>query len=89
MIYGTAFHPVQDFDAWKPVFDTDLNRATAAGVTFIKILRSVEKPNDVTIFFSVPSKEAFDAFAHNPVLAEKMKAAGVLAPPVFTFYTEA
>lgn len=89
MIYGIASHPVQDFETWKPIFDSDMDRAHANGITFIKLLRSVENPNDVNIFFSVPSKEAFDAFANNPILAEKMQAAGVLAPPVFRFFTEA
>lgn len=89
MVYVFGTHPVQDFDAWKPVFDSDQARATAAGFQLVHLLRGVENPNLVRIVFAVPSKEAFQAFASDPILAQKMKEAGVLAPPVFEFFTEA
>lgn len=89
MTYVFGNHPVQDFDAWKPVFDSDQARANAAGIHLVKLFRSLENPNSVSMLFTIPSKEAFQAFIHDPVLPELMKNAGVLAPPTFEFFTEA
>ncbi len=89
MIYVFGNHPVQDFDTWKPVFDSDQPRAKAADIHLVKLFRSLENPNHVSMLFTVPSKEAFVAFINNPALPELMQKAGVLAPPVFEFFTEA
>ena len=89
MIYAFGSHPVQDFDAWKPVFDSDQPRAEAAGIHCVKLFRSLDNPNEVNMLFSATSMEAFDAFVHNPILAGLMQKAGVLAPPTFRFFTEA
>lgn len=88
MIYVLVSHPIQDFDVWKPVFDSDQPRLNAAGARMVKLFRSLDNPNSVSILFSAPSKEVFDALVHDPVLPELMKKAGVLAPPTFAFFTE-
>lgn len=89
MIYAFVSHPVQNFEVWKPVFDSDKARATASGIQFINLLRGKENPNEVSIFCSAPSQEAFDAFFHDPILPELMKDAGVLAPPTVQIFTGA
>ncbi|MCC6462256.1 MAG: hypothetical protein IT260_17445 [Saprospiraceae bacterium] len=89
MIYILGNHPVRDFDTWKPYFDSDLARATAAGIHLIHLFRGLDDPNSVSILFSAPSKEAFLAFFNNPVLPELMQSAGVLAPPSIQYFTEA
>lgn len=89
MIYAFVTHPVQDFDTWKPVFDSDQPRANAAGIHLVHLFRSLDNPNNVSMLFTAPSAEALDAFMHNPVLAELMKKAGVLAPPTVELFNEA
>ena len=88
MIYVLLSHPVQDFDTWRPVFDSDQARAAAAGIRNVKLLRGLENPNEVSIFCSVPSKEALDSFVNDPTLPELMKKAGVLAPPTIQIFHE-
>ena len=89
MIYAFVSHPVQDYDTWKPVFDSDSARAQAAGIRFIKLLRGLENSNEVSIFCSAPSREEFESFFHNPILPELMKDAGVLAAPRVEIFQEA
>ena len=89
MIYALVSHPVQDFAAWKPFFYSDQARVNAAGMRLVKLFRSVDNPNNVSILFSAPSQEVFDAVLHDPVLPELMKQAGVLAPPTFQLFNEA
>ena len=89
MIYVFGNHPVQDFGTWKPFFDSDQPRAKAAGIHLVKLFRSLENPNDVSLLFTAPSKEVFLDFFNNPVLPELKKSAGVLAPPTVQFLTEA
>ncbi len=89
MIHAIVSHPVQNYDVWKPVFDSDAARASAAGIRFVKLLRGLENPNLVTIICSAPSVEGFNAFFHDPILPELMKNAGVLAPPTVEVFTEA
>ena len=88
MIYVFGSHPVQDFATWKPIFDSDQPRAKAAGIILQKLFRGSENPNEVSMLFTVPSKEAFEQFIQEPTLGERMQQAGVLAPPVFEFYEE-
>lgn len=88
MIYAFGSHPVQNFDTWKPVFDSDQPRAEAAGIHCVKLFRSIDNPNEVNFLFTAASMEAFDQFIHDPVLPELMKSAGVLAPPSFRFFNE-
>lgn len=89
MIYAIVSHPVQDYSAWKPVFDSDAARCEAAGVKILNLLRGDENPNLVTIVASAPSKEAFHGFFSDPILGQKMQQAGVLAPPSVDLYQSA
>lgn len=89
MIYALVSHPVQNFEVWKPVFDSDLARASAAGIGFVKLFRGLENSNLVSILCTAPSLEGFNAFFHDPILPELMKNAGVLAPPTVEIFTEA
>lgn len=83
MIYIFGSHPVQDFNTWKPVFDSDQARATAAGVQLQQLFQDLDNPNNISMLFSAPSKEVFDRFCADPTLGQLMQQAGVLAPPVF------
>ena len=66
----TRIH-VNDYDAWKPMFDSDPPRARRSAKGH-RILRSVEDPNEV--FVQVEFASANDAKAAH----ERLLASGVL-----------
>lgn len=62
---------VDDYDVWKPMFDTDPAGVRKAA-TGHRILRSAQEPNEVFIQVSFPSSEE----AHSA--RERLLASGVL-----------
>jgi hypothetical protein len=62
---------VQDYEAWKPIFDADTPGARSAAKAH-RIMRSADDPNDLFIQVEFDSRE--DAVAAR----EKLLASGVL-----------
>ncbi len=79
-------HRVQDYDAWKKVFDAF--SPVKAGAKFHRVNRAVDDPNVVTVVCGWPAAAAAESFKTNPELAAKMKDAGVAGPPRFELYEE-
>ncbi len=49
-------HQVADYDAWRPIFDSDASNRAAAGVTDIAVLRDVADPNSIwTVYDADPA----------------------------------
>jgi len=63
---------VDDYDAWKPVFDEDPAGRAEAGATSYRISRAVDNPNEAFIRVDFPSVEQAKAFR------EKLLASGAL-----------
>jgi len=82
-------HKVQDYSAWRKIFDEDDDRRKEYGSTGVQILKSASDPNDLTVIIDWPSVEAAKAFAASDVLKEKMKDAGVVSQPEMMFLEEA
>ena len=61
-------HPVEDFDAWKKVYDTFASVQAEHGVHAHQVLRSIENPNDVIVTHTFDSTEAAKAFFAMPEL---------------------
>ncbi len=89
MIHVLVSHPVQDYAAWKPVFDSSLPMTKAAGINILNVFRGADNLNEVSVFCSAPSAEAFHQFFSNPQLGELMHQGGVLAPPVVQIFQAA
>ena len=89
MIYVLVSHPVQNFETWKPVFDSDQPRVKNAGLTLHNIFRSAENPNDVSILFSAANKAVIETCMQDPALPILMEKSGVLAHPTVQFFNEA
>src|SRR5262249_11786241 len=53
---------VDDYDAWKPMFDEDPAGRAEAGATSYKIARSVENPNEVFIRVEFPTVDQAKTF---------------------------
>jgi hypothetical protein len=63
---------VDDFDAWKPLFDEDPAGRAESGATSHKVSRAVDNPNEAFIRVEFPSVEQAKAFR------EKLLASGAL-----------
>ena len=63
---------VDDYDAWKPMFDEDPAGRVEAGATSYMISRAVDNPNEAFIRVDFPSVEAARAFR------ERLLASGAL-----------
>jgi hypothetical protein len=82
-------HKVADFDSWKPVYDSDLERRESLNIQEVNLFRGVEDPNSVSILFEVPSVDTMDQMMADPTMAEKMQEAGVLEQPTVTLLNKA
>ena len=82
-------HKVQDYSAWRPIFDEDDARRREYGSTGFQIFKSASDPNDLTVIMDYPSVDKAKAFATSDALKEKMKKAGVISQPEITFLLEA
>jgi hypothetical protein len=63
---------VDDFDAWKPMFDADPVDRAGAGATSHMVSRAVDNPNEGFVRVTFPSVEQAKAFR------EKLLASGAL-----------
>ncbi len=80
-------HRVKDYDAWKKVYAEHGKVRAQNGFKKSVVYRYVDDPNHMIIVFDVQDIEKAKAFASDPVLAEKMKEAGVIDEPKF-FYLD-
>jgi hypothetical protein len=73
-------HEVADYDAWRPIFDSDKPGREAAGVSEVAVLRDVDNPNSVWMVFE-GDPSIVEPMMSDPERGAKMQAAGVLGPP--------
>ena len=79
-------HRVDDFDAWKKVYDGFAPIQAEHGVQGHQVLRSIENPNDVIVSHTFDSREAARDFFAMPELKKTMSEAGVNADSVEISY---
>ena len=73
-------HVVQEWDAWKQVFDDASGIHREAGERSSQVLRDVNQPNRVVHFSEWTSVVAARAFFESPRLVQIRAEAGVEAP---------
>jgi quinol monooxygenase YgiN len=78
-------HDVTDYAAWRKVYDGFDAERRGMGVSGHAVYRSVDNPNDVTVWHDFKSAEAAKAFASSPNLKGTMQNAGVKGPPSIWF----
>jgi hypothetical protein len=78
-------HKVQDFDKWKPVYDTHLGARQSARLSEKYLLRNLDDPNEVVILFEAKDLEKAREFAASADLREAMQRAGVEDRPDIYF----
>ena len=81
MIHVLIRHKVADFTKWKVMYDSHAGKRQEAGFKEVKLLRSIDNPNEVFLVFIVPDLKMAQAFVGSPDLQETMKKAGVIDKP--------
>ena len=74
-------HTVNDYAAWRVVYDELEPLRLQHGCTDKRVLVSPDDANDILITHDFPSVESAGSVAHDPALAEGMQRAGVAGPP--------
>jgi hypothetical protein len=75
-------HSVEDYDKWRPIFDSDEERRKGAGLNTVGVYRKAGDENNLLVVFEGDNPQALRSMLASPELGEKMKQAGVLGPPV-------
>ena len=78
---------VADFDTWLRVFDENQDLRRDSGVAGHHVNRSVDNPNELSVYLAVSDLYVAHAFAESNELRERMAEAGVLGPPEMTWMT--
>jgi heme-degrading monooxygenase HmoA len=89
MAYAIARSRVKDFDQFRETFTTrGAAKRREHGSRGARVFRGADDPNEVVIVFDWERSD-IEAFLADPEAPEVMKAAGLEAPPTFTFVEEA
>ena len=70
-----VLHRVADYDAWRRVYDRDVQRGR--GVTGQAVYRAEGDPNNVLVMQEFRSSQEAHSFFENPQFLELMQYAGV------------
>ncbi len=74
-------HRVADYDAWRPIYDADIERRSAAQLQEIGVFRKAGDENLVLLVWSTDNTEGFKAMLTSEELKAKMQEAGVVSEP--------
>lgn len=81
-------HDVEDYDAWKTVFEEHQNVRESHGAIRHWLYRSATDPHNVFVATEFPSLEQAQAFAADESLPKVMAKAGVKSEPRMFFREE-
>ena len=89
MAYMFVRHSVQDYGAWKSVFDSKRDLRTRYGEQSYQILHQGNGSNEVVALFGWDNLENARKYAASTELKEAMQNAGVIGKPEILFLEEA
>ena len=78
-------HKIQDYDAWRPVYDAHQASRTEAGVTNGRVYRKAEDPNDILVVHDVADVAKARTWTEGEDLRAAMARSGVVSKPVIYF----
>jgi len=78
-------HKVSDFSKWKSSYDTRSPARKEAGLKEQHLLRNLDDPNEVILFFEIKDVEKAKEFGASANLREAMQNAGVVDKPDIYF----
>lgn len=82
-------HEVNDFAAWKDVFDNFADVRRSSGEKSYHILHPVDNPKDLTLLFEWDTQKNAETFLASPELKSAMQRAGVAEEPKIQFLNQA
>jgi hypothetical protein len=74
-------HEVEDFDKWKPAFESDIPKLKELGMTNEKVYRDKDNPNIVTVIGDCESVDKIMEYMGSDEIKEKMASGGVVGKP--------
>ena len=80
MQYVLIIHEVEDYPAWKKIFDNAAGIRREAGERSYQVLKYEDDANRIVHFSAWTSISAARAFFESPILVEIRRQAGVKAP---------
>jgi uncharacterized protein (DUF1330 family) len=86
MAITLILHRVNDFDAFREVYDSVAPMQAAGGVTAESVHRMAGDPDNVLVIHEFDSMQAARAFFANPELKEAMIRGGVKGEPRIEFF---
>lgn len=79
-------HKVADYDKWRKEYDSHDSMRMAYGISHYMIGRGIDDSNLIMIIDKINDVPKAKEFSVLPDLKEKMKKAGVIGKPEFTYY---
>jgi antibiotic biosynthesis monooxygenase (ABM) superfamily enzyme len=89
MAYMFVRHSVQDYEAWKSVFDSVSDLRKRSGEKSYQILRQDNGSSSLIALFQWDNLDNARKYAASPELKEAMQRAGVSGKPEILFLEEA
>jgi heme-degrading monooxygenase HmoA len=89
MVYMLVRHSVEDYKAWKSVFDSVGDLRRRSGEKSYQILRQGNGSNELVALFEWDSLDNARKYAASPELKAAMERAGVTGKPEILFLEEA
>ncbi len=81
-------HLVADFAQWRKVFDSHAHARREAGFQLVHLMRDVDNPDMVVMWYRVEDVEKAKAFMSAPAAARAAAESGVVSPPEIYFLHE-
>jgi quinol monooxygenase YgiN len=89
MTHVLVNHKVQDYEAWKAVFDNFVETRKTSGEKAYHIFYPDGSHNNLTLLFEWDSRENAESFFKSDKLKQTMQKAGVAEEPKIQFLQEA
>ena len=74
-------HRLTDYEAWRPIYDDDVERRNAAGLREVGVYTDPNDPNMVVAIFDADNTDGFFEMMGSEDLRAKMEEAGVVGEP--------
>jgi hypothetical protein len=88
MFHLLVRHKVEDFAAWKKVFDSHAPAQREAGLSIKNIFHNADEPNEVFLLFEAETIEGARGFVTSPRVPNAQEVSGVIDEPDIYFLTE-
>jgi hypothetical protein len=85
MPYLLVRHKVADFAQWKRVFDSHAEAQRQSGLCIEKVLRNIDDPQEVILFFEVTDLGKARGFVSSPEVPRAKEESGVVDKPDIYF----